>query len=282
MLVNSEYGNLKTMDLDTIFNRLWVDYTERNPSVQKIVDLFDREGEIIVNDHIAFRTLDHPAINIEVIARPFLRQGYTARGEYIFKDKHLFARHFENPGNPGAPRVFISQLILSEFSDNLQQLFRQGLDRQLPEKFDSANLIFSGSVFKPVSYRIYNDLRAESEYAAWFYVFGFRANHFTVSVNALKKHNTILKVNELLKKNGFLLNSSGGEVKGSMGEHLQQSSTMADIIPVEFEEGTFSVPSCYYEFAQRYTLPDGSLFGGFVAQSADKIFESTDYYKKVK
>jgi hypothetical protein len=270
------------MDLDTIFNRLWVDYTERNPSVRKIVDLFDHEGEIIVNDHIAFRTLDYPAINIDVVAKPFIEKGYEPKGEYIFRDKHLFARHFENPANPGSPRVFISQLILSEFSDSLQQLFRQGLDRQSAEKFNPDTLIFSGSLLKPLSYKTYNDLRTESEYAAWFYVFGFRANHFTVSVNALKKHSTILKVNELLKENGFLLNSSGGEVKGSMRDYLQQSSTMADIIPVEFSEGTFSVPSCYYEFAQRYTLPDGSLFGGFVAQSADKIFESTDYYKKVK
>ena len=270
------------MNLDTIFNRLWVDYTERNPSVQKIVALFDREGEIIKNDHIAFRTLDYPAINIDVIARPFIRQGYAAKGEYVFKDKHLFARHFEIPDNPGAPRVFISQLILSEFSEKLQRLFRDSLDRQPPEKFDSANLIFSGSLLKPLSHSIYNDLREESEYAAWFYVFGFRANHFTISVNALKKFNTILKVNQLLKENGFLLNSSGGEVKGTPGDYLQQSSTMADIIPVEFKEGTFNIPSCYYEFAQRYTLPNGTLFGGFVAQSADKIFESTNFHKKVQ
>jgi len=270
------------MNLDTIFNRLWVDYTERNPSVQKIVALFDREGEIIKNDHIAFRTLDYPAINIDVIARPFIRQGYAAKGEYVFKDKHLFARHFEIPDNPDAPRVFISQLILSEFSEKLQRLFRDSLDRQPPEKFDSANLIFSGSLLKPLSHSIYNDLREESEYAAWFYVFGFRANHFTISVNALKKFNTILKVNQLLKENGFLLNSSGGEVKGTPGDYLQQSSTMADIIPVEFKEGTFNIPSCYYEFAQRYTLPNGTLFGGFVAQSADKIFESTNFHKKVQ
>lgn len=269
------------MELDMIFNHLWVDYTERNPSVQKIVELFDREGETIVNDHIAFRTLDYPAINIDVIARPFIQHGYVSKGVYIFKDKHLFARHFEIPDNPGAPRVFISQLILSEFSEKLQRQFKEGLDKQPPEKFDSANLIFSGSLLKPLSYKVYNDLRDESEYAAWFYVFGFRANHFTVSVNALKKYKTILKVNQLLKENGFLLNSSGGEVKGTLADHLQQSSTMADIIPVEFEEGIYGVPSCYYEFAQRYTLPNGTLFGGFVAQSADKIFESTDFYKKI-
>ena len=39
--------------------------------------------------------------------------------------------------------------------------------------------------------------------------------------------------------------------------------------------GAHSIPCCYYEFAKRYTQADGKLFRGFVAQSADKIFEST-------
>jgi hypothetical protein len=270
------------MDLSTLFNRLWSDYVSRTPSAKKIVDLFIREGEDIVNDHIAFRTLDYPGIGIDVIARPFLQNGYESRGEYEFADKHLFAKHFELPGNPAAPRVFISQLLLSNFSGFLQKSLTAELESIPPEMFDSANLIFSGSFNKPLSHVVYTSLREESEYAAWFYVFGFRANHFTISVNALKKYNHIHKVNRLLRENGFVLNSSGGEVKGTELDFLQQSSTLADIIPVEFAEGTFGIPSCYYEFAQRYPMPDGKLFSGFVAQSANRIFESTDYYKKMK
>jgi len=40
------------------------------------------------------------------------------------------------------------------------------------------------------------------------------------------------------------------------------------------------IPSCYYEFARRYEDKNGELYGGFIAKSADKIFESTDFYKK--
>jgi hypothetical protein len=123
-------------------------------------------------------------------------------------------------------------------------------------------------------------LRDESEYAAWFYVFGFRANHFTVSINALKTYNNISSVNELLKKNGFLLNDSGGEIKGTKADLLQQSSTLADKVTVKFVEGSFEVPCCYYEFAQRYPDANGKLYNGFVAKSADKIFESTNFYGK--
>lgn len=71
------------------------------------------------------------------------------------------------------------------------------------------------------------------------------------------------------------MNASGGEVKGSADLYLEQSSVLADKIEVEFEEGTYEITSCYYEFAYRYEK-DGTLFRGFVANSADKIFESTD------
>ena len=101
-------------------------------------------------------------------------------------------------------------------------------------------LIFSGSVFTPLSYQVFKKLSEESEYAAWFYVFGYRANHFTISINALKKYNDILKVNDFLKRNGFVLNSSGGEVKGTRSDLLQQSSTLADTVKVKFLEGLHS------------------------------------------
>jgi hypothetical protein len=253
---------------------------KRTPSARKIVDLFREEGETIVNDHIAFRTFDHPAINIDVVANPFVRNGYVPGGDYSFTEKKLFARHYEIPDNQDAPRVFISQLLISEFSASLRNTLTAVLESVHPKIFDSTNLIFKGSLFSPVSYKVYNELRVESEYAAWFYVFGFRANHFTVSVNALKKYNTLRKVNQLLRKKGFVLNNSGGEIKGTEADLLQQSSTLADIIPVEFSEGIFGIPSCYYEFAQRFPKPDGKLFSGFIAQSAYKLFESTDHRKK--
>jgi len=34
--------------------------------------------------------------------------------------------------------------------------------------------------------------------------------------------------------------------------------------------------SCYYEFAYRYNKENRDVFTGFITNSADKIFESTD------
>jgi hypothetical protein len=270
------------MELISVFDRLWKDYADQNPSVNKIHKLLSEEGEIIDNDHIAFRTLDFPAINIEVLARPFTSRGYLPGGEYVFTDKHLFARHYELPGNERAPRVFISQLLLEECSTFIRSTFEDLLKKCDPAIFSSEELIYSGSLSADISYEVYKKMREESEYAAWFYVFGFRANHFTVSINSLKKYNNIVKVNELIKSKGLTLNSSGGEIKGTPADLLQQSSTMADIVRVSFIEGTYEIPSCYYEFAQRFPGSDGRLYGGFNARSADKIFESTNFYRKVR
>ena len=266
------------MELKRIFEKLWEDYTHFNPSAKKILQIFTSHGETVVNDHIAFRTLNDPRINIDIIAAPFIEHGYKPMGEYVFDDKHLFARHYELPDEENAPRIFISQLKLEEMTGFVNDTFRSLLDRINPKLKSKKELIFSGDIFHPLSYSTYTKLRDESEYAAWFYVFGFRANHFTVSVNALEKVNSLEKVNQLLIENGFVLNTSGGEIKGSSHEMLRQSSTMADIVKIKFQEGEFNVPCCYYEFAQRYKYSDGRLFSGFVAKSADKIFESTHNY----
>ncbi len=281
------------MKAQEIFDKLWADYITQNPEAKKVHDCFIAEGEKVENDHIAFRTFFDTRINVDVIARPFMEAGYVQKGYYIFEDKHLTAKHYEHQTLVNAPRVFISQLMTDHFTPKLQSIVKQCATR-VPDELAYGNnlvfagdelvfgndLVFSGNVWGPPSYETYEMLRKESEYAAWLYVYGFVSNHFTISINSLKKYNTIQKVNQFVKDKGFLLNSAGGEIKGTPAELLEQSSTKAGFLPVDFVEGTFEVPSCYYEFAIRYPDTDGKLYSGFIAKSADKIFESTDFYKK--
>ncbi|OFY09118.1 MAG: succinyldiaminopimelate aminotransferase [Bacteroidetes bacterium GWE2_42_24] len=268
------------MRSDIIFERLWNDYTALNPDVSAIYDAFVAAGETVINDHIAFRTLNHPRICIEKLSRVFLDAGYVEKGNYHFEAKKLVAKHYEKQDDPTAPRVFISHLLLEEFSDELQMNFNQLID-QIPKGFeDEKELIFSKDIFGTASFSIYEKLRKESEYAAWVYAFGFRANHFTVSVNHLKKFSTLGHVNDFLKSKGFRLNQSGGEIKGNPEELLEQSSTLAGLYNLQFTDGKHSIPGCYYEFALRYPDEEGNLYNGFIAKSADKIFESTDFYSK--
>ena len=269
------------MSPQRIFNRLWTSYTAQNPQARQIYDLFISQGEQIVNDHIALRTFNDVRTGIEVLAKPFIHEGYVQKDEYKFPDKHLTARHYEHPDFPDLPRVFISQLETESFSPFLRSTVNSLIDQIPGSLLLSEELMFSGLQWGPVSFKIYENLLKESEYAAWMYVHGFRANHFTVSINHLKKFDTIQKVNQLLKENSFDLNNSGGEIKGTPLELLEQSSTISGLIKMQFTEGIFEVPACYYEFARRYMDQTGELFSGFIAKSADKIFESTNYYSGI-
>lgn len=268
------------MNYQDIFNRLWIDYTTQNPDSKRVYDLFVAEGETVINDHIAFRTFNHPEINVDVLSQVFLENGYQFKGDYRFEQKKLLAKHFEHESDPTAPRVFISELLVEEFSEYLQIIVDEWVDRiPIPLK-ESNELIYSGNKSGVPSFNVYELLRKESEYAAWLYVNGFCANHFTVSINHLKKFDTIHKVNDFLKSKGFKLNDGGGEIQGTPEELLEQSSIKAGVVPVQFAEGIFEIPGCYYEFAKRYPDQDGELYSGFIAKSADKIFESTNFYKK--
>jgi hypothetical protein len=268
------------MKYQDIFDRLWKDYTLQNPATLKVYELFRAEGETVINDHIAFRTFNHPSVGVDPLSQVFLKSGYEFRGEYKFEAKKLLAKHFEHKTDAEAPRVFISELLTEEFSPFLQQVVKTWVERIPQALIGSDELIYSGNVSGIPSYDTFEKLRAESEYAAWLYVNGFRANHFTVSVNHLQKYGSVEAVNALLKQNGFLLNDGGGEIQGTPQELLEQSSIKAGMVAFSFTEGVFEIPGCYYEFARRYPDTDGKLYSGFIAKSADKIFESTNFYKK--
>ncbi len=268
------------MKYQAIFERLWQDYIAQNPASKRVYDLLTREGETIVNDHIAFRTFSHPLVGIDAIAKIFIKSGYRYKREYHFEKKKLYARHFEHKSDPNAPRIFISELLVDKFSDHMKQVVNEWVANIPIEILESNELIFAGNVSGTPCYKTYEKLRFESEYAAWLYVNGFRANHFTVSVNALREYDTLEKVNTFLKSNGFQLNDSDGEIQGTQADLLEQSSIKAGIIRFPFTDGDFDIPSCYYEFALRYPETNGKLYSGFVAKSADKIFESTNYYKR--
>lgn len=263
------------MSYQDLFATLWKDYTKSNPHALKIHTLFSETGEKIINDHIALRTFNDPRVNVDTLAKIFTRYGYQEKGEYEFPVKKLFAKHYEH-ADPEAPKVFISELLVENFSPDLQKVVKASIDKIPTKLLGTEELIYSGASWQPLNYKTYQALLNESEYAGWMYAFGFCANHFTVNVNALKKFPELAMVNEFLVEHGFKLNTSGGVIKGTPAEYLEQSSTLAGEIEVAFDEGNFKIPSCYYEFAKRYALANGELYTGFIAASADKIFESTD------
>ncbi|WNJ96360.1 DUF1338 domain-containing protein [Vibrio ruber] len=262
------------MTPDSLFAALWQDYTTRLcPSAQQIHQLL-QEDEPLSNDHIALRTFNLSPVNLEVMAKPFVRLGYVSKGHYQFEQKKLAAQHFEHP-DPKLPKVFISELEVERCSGSVQKIVKSLISHVKPEMVADADFLYGGRLW-PVSLEQYYLLAEESEYAAWVAAHGYGANHFTVSVNQLARFNQVAEINAYLDEHGFVINSSGGEVKGSPELFLEQSSTMADRVVVEFDEAELLVPGGFYEFAKRYPMANGKLYPGFVEASADKIFESTN------
>lgn len=262
------------MTPQVLFQSLWNDYIQRLcPSADKVHHLL-QENEPLINDHIALRTFNVAPLGIETLAKPFIDAGYKPCGDYEFESKKLVAKHFEHP-DPKQPKVFISELKVNECSSELQAIVAKLVEQLDTDKLKGHEFLSGGRLWD-LSFADYQLLAKESEYASWLAAHGYGANHFTVSVNQLDAFEEVKGVNDHLREAGFTINESGGEVKGSPEVLLEQSSTMADKVPVTFTEGTEIVPGGFYEFAKRYPMSNGELYPGFVAASADKIFESTN------
>jgi len=262
-----------SIKVEKLFSKIWDNYVEVTPSASKVHQLLGT-GNDIINDHVAYRTFNIGKVNIAKLSKQLIKLGYYECGEYHFKAKKLYAKHFEHDDKK-LPKVFISELLVEEFSARTQQIIHKMVDNIDDAAIANDAFLYSGTHWQ-LSYDEYQVLLQESEYAAWVSAWGYRANHFTVSINHLAGFNSIEAVNDAVKAGGFSLNTTGGEVKGDEIVKLEQSSTLADHFSVAFSDQTVTIPSCFYEFAKRYPLENGELYSGFVAASADKIFDSTN------
>jgi hypothetical protein len=109
--------------------------------------------------------------------------------------------------NPSARSIHDLFSGRGESVQNDHIAFRTSLDRVDQEKWKSKDLIFAGNLLGKPSFETYEMLRDESEYAAWLYVHGFRANHFTVSINSLKGFGSI---EEFVRSRPVIMNLLSG------------------------------------------------------------------------
>ncbi|USE37476.1 DUF1338 domain-containing protein [Endozoicomonas sp. SCSIO W0465] len=268
------------LSIHELLNAMWQDYLALTPDAKPIHQLFaDLNQGTVVNDHIALRTFNLDQVSLDKIAKPFLDAGYQPVDDYHFPAKKLYAKYYQH-NDDTLPKVFISELKVEELNEHCREIIKALVAQVSEESVRQQGFCYSGRPWH-VSQEQYQTLASESEYASWVAAHGFRPNHFTVSINHLcfnqaHSHPDMQSVNQLLLDKGYEMNTSGGLIKGSPDVLLEQSSTLAKEVPVNFTDGTLTIPGCYYEFALRYPMPNGQLYQGFVAASADKIFESTD------
>lgn len=262
--------------LDDWLTALWRAYVDVTPQAQRIVTLFEQRGQPVMSDHIALRTVSLPGWNIETMEPAFLDMGYQYVDDYIFEDKNLYARSYCHR-SPDIPRIFISELLLHCLTSQHRALLMDSLQHSEAVLRKDPALFLSNRCWPLPSYDDYLSLANVSEYAAWLWVMGFRANHFTLSVNHLPDYHCVADVLDIIEQDaGCSINESGGRIKGQPDAGLVQGSTLADAIKLTFADGqSHAVPSCYYEVAQRFEL-QGKLYQGFQVASASHIFTSTD------
>lgn len=293
-----EVNNMRV--LDKVLAGLMDRYKNRVPDVAAIIDAMVKEQIIaesgdIENDHIAFRTMGVPHLGVQSLEKIFLHYGYRKMDYYHFPEKKLDAWWYAPPA-PHYPRIFISELRVKDLSPQAQQIITSYTSEVTADPVDQLNLddatavdeFLHSGLWRLPTIEDYNQLAAESEYAAWVIYNRYYLNHFTISVHNLKEgYNTIPQFNAFLESHGFVLNDSGGKIKTSPDGLLSQSSTVAEMITATFANGvTQSISGSYVEFAERKVLPQFAALPasqlkrehrreGFEASNADKIFEST-------
>ncbi len=262
------------MDREQFFERLWQDFVVMAPQAAALRGRLLDVGEPVENDHVAFRTLARPALSIEALEGRLLEFGYRILTDYEFPEKKLRARAYVLEG---APRIFLSELLVDRLSPVARRILEGIAAEAHPRVPPGAEVFWAGRLWEPIPFAEYEALAAESEYAGWLAALGLRPNHFTVSINALRRLRTVEEVLDFVEDAGYRINTSGGRVKGSPAQLLEQGATLAERMEVGFAGGERQViPTCYYEFALRHRDGHGQLYEGFVPASADKIFESTD------
>ena len=290
--------------LEEILKGLMHRYETRVPNVRKIIDLMVTDGLIkdplgIENDHIAFRTMGVPHLGIASLEKIFLHHGYQKRDPYRFDKKKLDAFWY-SPPNETLPRIFISELKVDELSESTQQTIKSYTNEVSSDPVDDLDLddfeqvvkFLHQPLWRTPTWQGYQSLAAESEYASWVIYNRYYLNHFTISVHNLPgKFGDLAAFNEFVTEHGILLNDAGGVIKSSRDGLLRQSSTVAEMVDAEFDNGsggteTHSISGSYVEFAERSVLPEFQSLPndelqrehrreGFEAANADKIFEST-------
>jgi hypothetical protein len=290
----------KLATLDIVLDGLMRRYKERVPDVGIILDAMVQDGVVkdasdIENDHIAFRTMGVPQLGVKSFEKIFLHYGYEKRDHYFFEGKKLDAWWY-SPPRESDPRIFVSELRVSDLSEESQRIIRSYTDEVTTDPADVLNLDNGAEVdaflHKPLwrtpTVSDYQALLKESEYAAWVIYNRYYLNHFTISVHNLPAgYNTVAEFNVFLEKHGIRLNTSGGKMKISPDGGLLQSSTIAEMLDAEFANGEkLQISGSYVEFAERKVLPEFAALpateikrkhrrDGFEAGNADKIFEST-------
>lgn len=289
-----------------LLDQLWFRYRERVEYVRTYELIVQGAGATFHNDHIALRTIASqiPLAGISSISRIFEALGWRAAGVYQFPDKRLSSTHFE-PSHPAFPKIFISELQLWAFPDDVRERVLRSLrTHRLPVSDETLARVAQCDRLPPDEraslltriVREFHELpwtlpeladvtavNQASQFAAWVLLHGYNVNHFTALINshgAGPLENIEQTVRALVEADVPMK----VEIEGSPGTRLRQTATEAVIgnTPVADQGRESSTPwtYAYFELAERGVVvdPDSGAsrrFEGFLGPQATHLFEMT-------
>ncbi|HEY9853273.1 MAG TPA: DUF1338 domain-containing protein [Leptolyngbyaceae cyanobacterium] len=287
-----------------LWQQLWQNYSRRVSYAQTYQQMITEAGGTVANDHIAFRSLrlNVNSINLGI---PYLENivqalGYSAAGEYIFPDKHLYARHYRHPQQAefDLPKLFISELIVDELPDDISQLIHQTVSSiNIPTSPNFSNLetadiaeivtqlqhIFT-CPWQPPRRSVVEEVNKVTQYGAWVLLHGYGVNHFTGYVN---RQNTPLypDIESTVRGLSQLGVPMKAEIEGTTEIGLRQTATQAvtEMVTVQDDSSNdlITIPwtYAYYEIAERFFVEvapgEKVLFDAFQGNNATHLFEMT-------
>ena len=275
----------KSIKAEQLFSKLLGMHAKITPSALKIKELFKKANiDNIKTDHISFRSVGYKETSLSRLVRSFNRYGYDVKGEYDLADKHMDAIHLEikdqyQDKDSDSMKILISQFNIDESPEWVQEEMLSCLHSW--GKYNT-NELFEFSAPWDKSFDKYNQLSDYSEYIGWFYAHGFVPDHFAIDACSLKGFNGIYDINYFLQDNDVELNLDGGSIKRDEKSRVFQSSTIANMVPVIFNDPSnmngkveFGVPGGYMEIIQRGFDENSKLFNGFSGESCEKLMTST-------
>lgn len=292
--------------LSMLLERLWNIYRSRVDYARRYAELVEARGGIVVNDHIAFRTLNTPTGSqppgIAAVERVFLRLGYQPAGEYAFPQTRLTARHYQH-ADPLAPKIFISQLEVDRLPAGAAEKIREAVmnaedhldgeamshldeplsDAQASTFADRLVSFFTTRPWPPPKVSAVREINAVSQYAAWTLLHANNVNHFTAYINERNVPDwpDIETTVAALVRAGIPMKPA---IEGTPGSKLRQTATQAVDVdcPAVDEAGqptTLRWAYAYYELAERGEVTDEhgrqARFQGFLGPQAAQLFEMT-------
>ncbi|KXZ54720.1 hypothetical protein GPECTOR_4g788 [Gonium pectorale] len=283
-------------------------YAVRTPKLRTSVDAVLRPGwphaAELGHDHFAFRTFGVPGLGISSLERVLAPLGYSRVADdppLAFPGKKLLAAWFTPAGADARvratlPRVFVSEIQVEQLSGAAQEVIR-GATAWAAEAAPEAvtvqvlTALLTGALpWRPPTLGQYEQLLAESEYAAWVLAHGYNLNHTAVALHRLPPTGRGADIHDFARRlqgAGLDMNPEGGIVKVSPDGLLLQCAVLADTLPYNFACGrSRQVAAAYVEFVQRLRLPqfaslrddevrEEHLREGFEVGNADRLYAST-------